>query len=314
MMSKGVVSACPKVYIIILHLKNILCLADCISSLSKIRYTNFDIFVVHNGPKTSFLRDALRPYSPHIKEIIDTGSNAGFAAGNNIGIREALKFQANYILLLNDDTVVAPDFLDALLETAEMTPDAGIVGPKIYYFDESRKVWFAGAHFDYETCILTTPGSDRMDDGSISEPTESDYITGCALLIKRQVVERIGLLDERFFLYWEDVDWGLRAKKAGFENIIVPQSRIWHKVSASSGGMDSASRIYHKTRSHLLFARLHAPKTLKSLHSGFFRDIVWLLVKSKDKARIARARAYMAAMIDYHRDRTDRGPHWLWSD
>ena len=313
-MSKEVVSVCPKVYIVILHLKNILCLTDCISSLSKIRYTNFDIFVVHNGPKDSFLRDALRPYSQHIKEIIDTGSNAGFAAGNNIGIREALKFQADYILLLNDDTVVAPDFLDTLLEAAETTPGAGILGSKIYYFDEPQKVWFAGARFDYETCMLTTPGSGLLDDGSRSEPLESDYITGCALLIKRQVVERIGLLDERYFLYWEDVDWGLRTKKAGFKNVVVPQSRIWHKVSASSGGMDSPLRAYHKTRGHLSLAKVHTPWALSSLHGGFFRDVVWLLVKSKEKTRIARARAYMAAIIDYHRERTDRGPHWLWSD
>lgn len=314
MMSKEVVSACPKVYIVILHLKNILCLTDCISSLSKIRYTNFDIFVVHNGPKDSFLRDALRPYSQHIKEIIDTGSNAGFAAGNNIGVREALKFQADYILLLNDDTVVAPDFLDTLLEAAETTPGAGILGSKIYYFDEPQKVWFAGARFDYETCMLTTPGSGLLDDGLSSEPLESDYITGCALLIKRQVVERIGLLDERFFLYWEDVDWGLRAKKAGFRNFVMSRSHIWHKISVSTGGMDSPLRAYHKTRGHLSLAKVHTPWALSSLHGGFFRDVVWLLVKSKEKTRIARARAYMAAIIDYHRERTDRGPHWLWSD
>ncbi len=314
MMSKEVVSACPKVYIVILHLKNILCLTDCISSLSKIRYTNFDIFVVHNGPKDSFLRDALRPYSQHIKEIIDTGSNAGFAAGNNIGIREALKYQADYILLLNDDTVVAQDFLDTLLEAAETTPGAGILGSKIYYFDEPQKVWFAGARFDYETCMLTTPGSGLLDAGLSSEPLESDYITGCALLIKRQVVERIGLLDERFFLYWEDVDWGLRAKKAGFRNFVMSRSHIWHKISVSMGGMDSPLRAYHKTRGHLSLAKVHTPWALSSLHGGFFRDVVWLLVKSKEKTRIARARAYMAAIIDYHRERTDRGPHWLWSD
>jgi GT2 family glycosyltransferase len=282
--------------------------------LSKIRYTNFDIFVVHNGPKDSFLRDALRPYSQHIKEIIDTGSNAGFAAGNNIGIREALKYQADYILLLNDDTVVAQDFLDTLLEAAETTPGAGILGSKIYYFDEPQKVWFAGARFDYETCMLTTPGSGLLDAGLSSEPLESDYITGCALLIKRQVVERIGLLDERFFLYWEDVDWGLRAKKAGFRNFVMSRSHIWHKISVSMGGMDSPLRAYHKTRGHLSLAKVHTPWALSSLHGGFFRDVVWLLVKSKEKTRIARARAYMAAIIDYHRERTDRGPHWLWSD
>jgi hypothetical protein len=246
--------------------------------------------------------------------IITPRCNAGYAAGNNIGIREALKFQADYILLLNDDTVVAPDFLDALLETAETIPDAGIVGPKIYYFDEPQKVWFAGARFDYETCMLTTPGSGLLDDGSRSEPLESDYITGCALLIKRQVVERIGLLDERYFLYWEDVDWGLRTKKAGFKNVVVPRSRIWHKVSASSGGMDSPSRIYYKTRSHLLFARLHAPETLKVLHLHLFRDIAWLLIKSSDSRRFLKIRAYISAIRDYHFGRADKGPEWLWVD
>jgi GT2 family glycosyltransferase len=247
-------------------------------------------------------------------QIINTQDNLGYARGNNIGIREALKRGAEYILLLNDDTVVSPDFLSILLETAEKSKDIGIVGPTIYCFDEPQRIWFAGARFDADSCMIKSLETAHIDNEVSSDFIDSDYITGCALLIKKAVIEKIGLLDERFFLYWEDVDWGLRAKKAGLNNFVVPQSHIWHKVSVSTGGMDSPLRAYHKTRSHLLMAKLHYPKALASLHMGFFRDIAWLFLKSKDRDRIRKAQAYMAAIIDYHRSRTDRGPQWLWID
>jgi len=246
--------------------------------------------------------------------VIDTGSNLGFARANNIGIRRALDDGFDYVLLLNDDTEVAPDFLSILIDKSDKMPNLGMIGPSILFFEEPEKIWFAGARFHSETCTLTTPGSNQLDDGTNTEPIESDYITGCALLIKRDTIEKIGLLDERFFLYWEDVDWGLRAKKEGFQNFIIPSSHVWHRVSVSTGGIDAPLRAYHKTRSHLLMARIHAPKALNLLHIGFFRDIAWLLIKSKDNNRIMKARAYMAAIIDYHRGRTDRGPHWLWND
>jgi GT2 family glycosyltransferase len=107
----------------------------------------------------------------------------------------------------------------------------------------------------------------------ISHFIESDYITGSALLISRDVIRTIGMLDESFFLYWEDVDWGLRAKKVGFKNLVIPPAHVWHKVLSSCGGMDSLIRVYHKTRSHLLLAKLHARKALPKLHIQFVRDI-----------------------------------------
>ena len=245
---------------------------------------------------------------------IDTQGNLGYARGNNIGICDALTRGAEYILLLNDDTVVSPDFLSILLETAEKSTDIGIVGPAIYYFDDPQEIWFAGARFDPDSCMIKSHETADSGNEVSSDLIGSDYITGCALLIKKSVIEEIGLLNERFFLYWEDVDWGLRAKKAGLKRLVVPQSRIWHKVSVSTGGMDSPLRAYHKTRSHLLMAKLHSPNALTKLHIGFFRDIAWLLLKSNDRDRIRKARAYMAAIIDYHRGRTDRGPQWLWNN
>ncbi len=304
----------PTITVVILNVIEINMLVECLRSLNKTQYAKLGIIVVHNGPPVTDYENTVRFASERVSDIIFTGYNSGFSSGNNAGIQLALGRGADYILLLNDDTVVSPSFLDLLLQTAEKIPDAGMLGPKIYHFLEPRKIWFAGARFDPRTCTMTTPGSDQFDEGMDSEPLESDYITGCTLLIKRRAVERIGLLDERFFLYWEDVDWGLRAKKSGLKNIMVPHSHVWHKVSASSGGMDSPLRIYHKTRSHLLLARLHAPESLNRLHMRFFRDIAWLLIKSSGPHRAGKAMSYLAAIRDYHLGKTGRGPDWIWVD
>ncbi|MGD1152444.1 MAG: glycosyltransferase family 2 protein [Syntrophales bacterium] len=304
----------PKVNIIILHFRNFSILSECLQSSQKISYPAYEITVVNTGSRLPLNIATQNKITESSLQVINTQDNLGYARGNNIGIRDALKRGSEYILLLNDDTVVSPDFLSILLETAEKSTDIGIAGPTIYHFDEPQRLWFAGARFDPESCMIKSLETAHIDNEVSSDLIDSDYITGCALLIKKAVIEKIGLLDERFFLYWEDVDWGLRAKKAGLRNFVVPQSRIWHKVSVSTGGMDSPLRAYHKTRSHLLMAKLHSPKALTRLHMGFFRDIAWLLIKSSDINRVLRARAYMAGIIDYHRDRTDRGPQWLWSD
>jgi len=304
----------PKVSIIILHLKDIPCLVDCIVSLNKITYQNYDIIIVHNGPKDKTLLKTISPISQHVAKIIDTGENLGFAKANNIGIREAIKDGTDYILLLNDDTVVSKDFLDILVYAGENNPDAAMLGPYIYFYTEPKKIWFAGAKFDELTGIASFPKAEQIFTHEFLKPKESDFITGCAVLAKRESIEKIGLLDERFFIYWEDVDWGLRVKKAGIKNLVIPQAKIWHKVTVSLGGQESSIRMYFKTRSHLLLAKLHAPKAKKKLLLQFIRDIAWLLFKSSVPDRIKKARAYLAAIKDYYLRKTDRGPLWLWEN
>ncbi len=303
----------PKISIIILHIKDILCIVDCVGSLNKITYQNFDIIVVHNGPEDIVLRSALSPISQHITKVIDTEDNLGFARGNNIGIKQALEDGAEYILLLNDDTIVAPDFLTKLIEAAEMQQDAGMLGPKVFLYDQPQKIWFAGARFDQKDCEIVTSEFDQTDKCEVSKFVESDYITGCALLARKKVIEKIGLLDERFFLYWEDVDWGLRCNNAGFKNLMITHSLIWHKPSTSSGGVNSLPRVYHKARSRLFMAKMYAPQTISKLHRAFLRDIAWLLLKSADENRIKRILAYLLAIIDYHLGRLGKGPCWLWT-
>ena len=302
----------PKVSIIIVHWKDISCLKDCLTSLNKILYDNYDIIIVNNGS------NSLNGVCETTKEktrIIQNPSNIGFTGGNNLGIKEALKNQADYVLLLNDDTVVSPDFLNILVNYGENHPDAGMLGPKVYYFDEPKKISFAGAELNKTSGFIYTPHYDEIDNNTIDEiPVESDYVTGCALLVKKSLIEKIGLLDERFFLYWEDIDWGLRSKKANFNNMIIPASKIWHKISTSSGGPNSPLKLYHKTRGHLLLADLHLPETKYKIMLKFMRDIAWLLFKSSDPDRIKKARAYFAAIKDYYLRKTDRGPLWLWEN
>jgi GT2 family glycosyltransferase len=302
----------PKVVIIILHFDSRDTLTECLRSCQRISHPNHEIIIVKTGLRSNLRLASMQDIASSVSKIINTKENVGYARGNNLGIQDALSHKADYVLLLNDDTIVSPNFLEILVEVGERSPDIGMLGPKIYYFDEPNKVWFAGAGFDYQTCRVIAPASDQVDQGEDSVPFESDYITGCALLVKRAAIERIGLLDERFFLYWEDVDWGLRAKKARLTNLVVPSSHIWHKVSVSIGGPDSPLKAYHKTRSHLLIAKLHAPGALNKLQRGYFRDIAWLLLKSSDKDRIKKARAYFSAIRDYHFGRTNGGLSWLW--
>ncbi len=304
----------PKVSIIILYLKDTKCLCECILSLNKITYQNFDIIVVNNGPKNITLYEHVAPISGHISKIIDMGQNAGFAKGNNTGIRYALQQGAEYVLLLNDDTEVEKDFLGNLVNMAQANQDAGTLGPRIFFFDEPKQIWFDSGRFDPSTCTVSFSRAGDFCDTSEIRSDESDFITGCAVLMRRSFIEKVGLLNEGFFIYWEDVDLGLRAIKAGFKNLVVHNSHVWHKVTVSMGGLKSPRTIYHKTRSHLLMAKLHAPSALNRLHQGFFRDIAWLIFKSPDGNRFKRAHAYFSAITDYHLARTDKGPLWLWKD
>ena len=304
----------PKVSVIILHFENADLLTECLKSFQDIVYPNYEIIIVKNGDRSDLTLSSVQEMADRVATIIDLPKNVGYARANNHGIQQAISTGADNILLMNDDTSVSPDFLRILVESSEKFPDVGMLGPAIYYFDKPNNIWFAGARFDMQTCAVASREFDEIQLRNNYGPIESDYITGCALMVKKEVVEKIGHLNERFFLYWEDVDWGLRAMKSGFKNVVVPTAQIWHKISVSAGGPDSPLKVYHKTRSHLLMAKLHAPWALSSLQRTFFRDIAWLLLKSKDKNRMPRARAYLAAIKDYHLHKTDKGPHWLWEN
>jgi GT2 family glycosyltransferase len=244
------------VYVIILNWNGWKDTAECVESCLKLSYADSRILIVDNGSSDDS-EAILRERFPDI-ELIQTGVNLGFAGGNNAGIRYALNHGADYVWLLNNDTVVAPDALTALVAAARQEPKAGMLGSKIYYFDEPDRLWFAGGWINYRIARTGHIGSGETDAGRYDTLRETDYITGCSLLVPRDVIESVGLMDERFFLLFEETDWNERTRRSGWKILYVPASRVRHKVSRSLES-DWAGYYYYLTRNSLLFTAKHKP-------------------------------------------------------
>lgn len=241
-----------KVYIIVLNWNGKNDTLDCLKSLRSTDYENYKIIVVDNGSEDDSAA-AVRKEFPDV-EIVETGKNLGFAGGNNVGIEYAIKQGTDYVFLLNNDTTVDPAYLKTLVEAAEKYPQAGALGSKIYYHSEPERIWFAGGKINRLCNKGEHIGLDEIDKGQYDQIQEVGYLTGCALLIRREIVERVGILENDYFLYYEDVDYSLRIKNAGYKILYVPASKIYHKVSrATKAG--SSSYIYYHVRNGLVNAR-----------------------------------------------------------
>jgi hypothetical protein len=226
--------------------------------------------------------------SPEEREIFDTESgktvflienekNNGFAEGNNIGIQFALnRFPLKFVLLLNNDTVVDRFFLNHLVSAAEKYPSAGFFGPKIYYFNyHGRKdvVSQAGGRVNMWTGRSHHIGYMNIDTGQYNQERNVDYLTGACLLVKREVIDRIGLLPRAYFLYWEELAWCFKGQKAGFSCVYIPDSIIWHHICASAS---SPTFTYYFTRNRFWFIRQNGGGIQKiSFFLFFFCIEIW---------------------------------------
>lgn len=243
-----------EVYVIILDWNGWQDTVECVESCLRLNYPNFSIIIVDNG-STDGSEAILRNRFPDIK-LIQTGTNLGFAGGNNVGIKYALTADADYIWLLNNDTIVDQNSLIELINVAESNGKIGVVGSKIYYYNDIDKIWFAGGRMNYITTDCSHIGYSKRDNGQYDEIKKVDYITGCSLLIKRNVILEVGVMDERYFLLVEEAEWQERIKRRGYKTVFVPKSKIWHKVSQSIGE-DSLMWKYYLTRNSLLFSMQH---------------------------------------------------------
>lgn len=239
----------PLVYIIIVNYKGLEDTIDCINSLKNIEYQNYRIVVVDNNSEDGSAEKLDELFFDYVK-IIKSNKNLGFAGGNNIGIRRALEENAEYALLLNNDTVVEPDFLNHLVNKAVEDKSIGCVGGKIYYYSSKDILWYAGAKINKYTGRTKHLGVDEKDIGQYSISKEEDYITGCLMLVKREVLEKVGLMDERYFLYYEETDWCAKIKKYGYKLIFEPKSVIYHKVSSSTKNINDVMKYYYDRNSY----------------------------------------------------------------
>ncbi|MFX3617533.1 MAG: glycosyltransferase family 2 protein [Sporolactobacillus sp.] len=220
---------------------------DCLKSLKKLVYKKFKIFIVDNGSSNDSVSYLKNYCSKQVNEnlsfeLMETGKNLGFAGGNNIAIRKALKEKFEFVWLLNNDTVVEPMSLTELVKIMLDDQQVGVSGSKIYYYNNPNRIWFAGGNINTWTGKASHIGYQEVDKGNLyRETTEVGYITGCSMLIRMDVIQQIGALPEYYFLYYEETEFNLMTKKRGWKIVFVPSSKIYHKASSSTGGENSAS-------------------------------------------------------------------------
>ncbi|MES2122814.1 MAG: glycosyltransferase family 2 protein [Chlamydiota bacterium] len=241
--------------VIVLHYANLSDTQECLASLSSVDDPHFNILLIDNGTGDPALEQLKAPGLT----LIRNAHNLGFAEGNNVGIRYALDHGAGAVLLLNNDTTVAPSLLTAFRQASQLFPQAGALGAKIYFYDDPPVIWHAGGMIDRKTVHCRHLGCGDTDREKRWENyQEVDYVCGCALFATRQAIEAAGLLAPEFFLMWEEVDWCYRMRMAGYPSLFVPQAKLWHKISQSfEEGNRCPSRLYYYCRNRLLFLKRH---------------------------------------------------------
>lgn len=250
------VSYTPSVLILLLNFNGEQDTLACLRSLEKLEYPKFELLIVDNGSESHSVQTIREAY-PGVPIVLNK-SNLGFVEGNNIGLLDALKRGDDYTLLLNNDTEVAPDFLTKLVEAAESDLSVAMLGPTIYYFDEPEKIWSAGGQIQWSLGKSVMLGIDEVDEGQYgSACREVDFVSGCALLVRMSILDSVGMLDPRFFLYYEEVEWCARTLAAGYKIYHVPMSKVWHKISPESRAATPFVH-YYMTRNRLLF--MHSAK------------------------------------------------------
>ncbi|CAG1022318.1 N-acetylglucosaminyl-diphospho-decaprenol L-rhamnosyltransferase [Methylococcales bacterium] len=230
---------------------------ECIGSIEKSQYRNFRIIVVDNGSSDDSIERIKNSFSNVI--LIETGQNLGYAEGNNVGLRYALEGNPDYILVLNNDTIVQQNMIGSLVETAAKYPNS-VLGPLTYYHDQPKVIWWAGTIWLADQLSFTHRGEGQIDQGdNFTRISECDYVVGSALFASSSIFQQIGLFDARFFLTFEETDWCYRAKKLGYRCYCVPQAQLWHKVSSTMGS-GSPLQHYFYMRNALLWAERYLDK------------------------------------------------------
>jgi len=314
----------PSISIILLNWNGKKDTLECLASLEKLDYPFYEIIVVDNGSTDDSVA-AIRHAYPHIT-LIETGKNLGFAGGNNVGIRYALKKGSAFIFLLNNDTVVDPQLLRALVKKALENPSLGVIGPHLYLYTHKNQFDHLGGVWNRRKAAFDFVALREIDTEQSFPPL--DYVCGCAFFVRREVFEKIGLLEERFFLVWEEADFCFRAKKAGFHLGIASEGKVWHKVSASFvGGKPHLTYFWWRGRllwierncswKEKLFAYFCVliPELAHLLKLKVLKT-VQLLFPTNREARLTKIRQYNAALCgvrDYLLKRGGRGPSWIYN-
>lgn len=224
---------------------------ECLESILAQQKVETEIFLVDNGSKIEPLEN-LKTEFPTIN-YIQSETNLGFSAGTNLGLRKALNTNAEWFLIINNDTKADEHMLQALL-CAIKNDSIGLSAPLIYYYDSPNEVWSSGGRINK---LLLMPLDSHNRRKTITQPIERSFVSGCCYLLKKDMLLQVGMFDDRFFLYFEDLDFSKRVSNSGWKMVVTPSAKLYHKVSKSSGGQQTPAERYHYARSSGFYYRKH---------------------------------------------------------
>lgn len=283
----------PKVGIVLVNYNGAKFQNDCIRTVKSMTYQNFEIIVVDNASSDNSL-EILKSEFPEVT-IIKCTNNFGVAKGNNIGIKYALKNKCEYILLLNNDTELEPKLLEILVKKANKKV---ITVPKIYYYEAKNLLWYAGGKINWNKGIVKHLGDKEYDRGQYNKLREIEYSPTCCMLVHKDIFEKIGLMDEAYFMYYDDTDFCIRVLKNHYKILYVPKAYLWHKVSSSSGGKSSDISVYYSNRNRLYIMKKFNFNVISYIYTYTTRIIkmVFAMISNSNEKLI------FNAIIDYKRN------------
>lgn len=274
----------------------------CLESLAQSDYTNQRAIVLDNH-STDGSVPAIQSQFPQA-QIIALAENRGYAGNNNVGIQAALAQNPDWVLVLNEDTLLDARCLSELLGVGESDPRIGMVGPMVYHHDEPNVIQSAGGVLKrgWEPEHLA---KNETDHGQFTAPHDVEWLTGCAILARRAVVEQIGMFDERLFIYCEETEWCMRARAAHWRLVHAPQAKLWHK-GVQRNYRPSPSFTYYKTRNRfVMLAKHHAPPSVWLFACAqTLRTLTSWTVKPKWRAMREHRDAMWQGTVDFFRGRT----------
>ncbi len=294
----------PRVGIVLVNWNSYADTSACLRSLANISYPNAQTIVVDNGSKDDSA-NRLQAEFPSVT-FIRSEENTGFTGGNNLGIEHSLGTACEYVLLLNNDTFVLPDFLEPLVARMESNATTAAVSGKIYYAPQTRNgedriIWYAGCyrkwHMGYHHY-----GVEERDNGQFDQPREIPYASGCLMLLRSSAIRKIGMLSPEYFIYWEEADWCHRARDAGYRCMYEPKSVIYHNFASAPLGYETPFHMYMQYRNSFIYAKKHY-RGMESLRYWLFYPIYILYRFVLDlRAKNPRsAKAIVWGILDYFR-------------
>lgn len=299
-----------KIFIIVLNWNGAADTIECLDSLSKlvIEGISLRVVVVDNASTDDSVRKIKSIVFPFDLVVLENSENLGFAGGNNVGLEYSLENGADYVMVLNNDTMVDSKLLISLISSFEKERNIGVISPKIYFAkgfefhkdrystpDLGKVIWYAGGRIDWDNVFGFNVGVDEVDRGQFDGIYETDFATGCCSFFSASALRKTGFYDKRYFMYFEDVDLSVRLKKLGYKVLFNSDGVVFHKVARSSG-IGSNLNDYFITRNRLLFGLTYAPLRSKL---SLIRESLKFLLKARKWQKIG--------VWDFYRNNLGKG-------